>query len=64
VQALCIFLISSSWRGLPPTGKAVTFTGSFICRIREGKIVEGWENADALGLVHQLGLIPAQGQAG
>jgi len=42
----------------------VTFTGSFICRIREGKIVEGWENADALGLVHQLGLIPAQGQAG
>ena len=52
------------WRGLPPTGKAVTFTGIFICRIREGKIVEGWENADALGLVQQLGLIPAQGQAG
>jgi len=42
----------------------VTFTGIFICRIREGKIVEGWENADALELVQQLGLIPAQGQAG
>jgi steroid delta-isomerase-like uncharacterized protein len=52
------------WRGLPPTGKAVTFTGIFICRILDGKIVEGWENADALGLVQQLGLIPAQGQAG
>ncbi len=49
------------WRGMPPTGKPVTFTGIFIYRIREDKIVEGWENADALGLVQQLGLIPAQG---
>ncbi len=49
------------WRGLPPTGKPVTFTGIFIYRILDGKIVEGWENADALGLVQQLGLIPAQG---
>ncbi len=47
------------WRGLPPTGKPVTFTGIFIYRILDGKIVEGWENADALGLVQQLGLIPA-----
>ncbi len=47
------------WRGVPPTGKPVTFTGIFIYRILEGKIVEGWENADALGLVRQLGLIPA-----
>ena len=49
------------WRGLPPTGKPVTFTGIFIYRILDSKIVEGWENADALGLVQQLGLIPAQG---
>ncbi len=47
------------WRGVPPTGKPVTFTGIFIYRILDGKIVEGWENADALGLVQQLGLIPA-----
>jgi steroid delta-isomerase-like uncharacterized protein len=47
------------WRGLPPTGKSVTFTGIFIYRILDGKIVEGWENADALGLVQQLGLISA-----
>jgi predicted ester cyclase len=39
----------------------VTFTGIFIYRMVDGKIVEGWENADALGLVQQLGLIPAQG---
>jgi predicted ester cyclase len=49
------------WRGLPPTGKPVTFTGIFIYRILDGKVVEGWENADALGLVQQLGLIPARG---
>ena len=30
----------------------------FIYRILDGKVVEGWENADALGLVQQLGLIP------
>ena len=50
------------WRGLPPTGRAVTFTGIFICRILDGKIVEGWENADTLGVVQQLGVIPAPGQ--
>src|SRR2546425_5236306 len=42
------------WRGLPPTGKPVTFTGIFIYRILDGKIVEAWENADALGLWQQL----------
>lgn len=34
-------------RDLPPTGKTVTFTRIFIYRIGGGKIVEGWENADA-----------------
>ena len=49
------------WRGLPPTGRPVTFTGIFICRILDGKIVEGWENVDALGLLQQLGVIQTQG---
>jgi predicted ester cyclase len=47
------------WRGIPPTGKAVTFTGSYIYRIVDGKIVEGWENADTLGLLQQLGAVPS-----
>ena len=50
------------WRGLPPTGKPVTFTGIYIYRIPDGKIVEGWEIADALGLVQQLGVIPTPDQ--
>jgi steroid delta-isomerase-like uncharacterized protein len=54
---------SGSWRGAPPTGKPITVTAISISRIHEGKIAEGWTNTDALGLVQQLGLIPAPGQA-
>jgi predicted ester cyclase len=46
------------WRGVPPTGKSVTVTGTTTCRIAKGKIAEIWHNADALGLVQQLGLVP------
>ncbi len=49
------------WRGLPPTGKAVTFTGTVTYRIVNGKVVEAWQNADNLSVLQQLGLIPAQG---
>jgi steroid delta-isomerase-like uncharacterized protein len=47
------------WRGLPPTGKPVTFTGTITYRIVDGKAVEGWQNADNLSVLRQLGLIPA-----
>ena len=47
------------WRGLPPTGKAVTFTGTVTCRMVDGKVVEAWQNADNLSVLRQLGLIPA-----
>jgi steroid delta-isomerase-like uncharacterized protein len=48
------------WRGLPPTGKAVTFTGTVTYRIVNGKVVEVWENLDQLSVLRQLGLIPAE----
>jgi len=48
--------------GIPPTGKPVTVTGIAIDRIVGGKFVEGWLNFDALGMLHQLGVIPAPGQ--
>jgi predicted ester cyclase len=47
------------WRGLPPTGKAVTFTATVTYRIVDGKVVEAWQNADNLSMLRQLGLIPA-----
>ena len=33
-----------------------------IHRIAGGKIAEGWVNFDALGMLQQLGVVPAPGQ--
>jgi steroid delta-isomerase-like uncharacterized protein len=51
------------WLGIPPTHKAVTLTVSEFYRIAEGKIAEQWVLLDALGMLQQLGVIPAPGQA-
>lgn len=41
------------------TGKPVTITGSVMVRIVDGKITEGYNHWDFLGLFSQLGLLPA-----
>ncbi len=51
------------WRGVPPTGKPVTFTATTTYRFADGKVAEMWQNADTLSLLQQLGVIPAPGQA-
>ena len=43
--------------GAAPTGKYISWTGISIYRLEGGKIVEDWDNSDALGLQRQLGLI-------
>ena len=43
---------------IPPTGKQVTLKGVDVLRIDSGKIVERWGEFDALGMLHQLGVIP------
>jgi len=43
--------------GLAPTQKKVTVSGTSIQRIVDGKIVEGWDNWDQLGLMVQLGAL-------
>lgn len=43
--------------GIPATGKRVSFTGIYIARIANGKIVEHWGEEDSLGLLQQLGAI-------
>ena len=45
--------------GVPPTGNRVTVTGTVIQRVSEGKLAEGWWNWDTLGLLRQIGAIPA-----
>ncbi len=47
--------------GIPPTGKQVTVTGIEIYRFAGGKSVEHWLEFDALGMLQQLGVIPAPG---
>ena len=44
--------------GLPPTGRSVSVDGIWISRIKDGKIVETWDNWDTLGLLQQLGAAP------
>jgi len=51
-----------AFMGIPPTGKQVTSTAIDINRIADGKSVEHWLNMDTLGLLQQLGVIPAPGQ--
>ncbi len=45
--------------GLPATGKQGTVTGIGIVRFEGGKLVEAWTEFDALGLLQQLGVVPA-----
>jgi steroid delta-isomerase-like uncharacterized protein len=47
--------------GIPATSKRVRLVGCSVYRFREGKIVEQWEFGDMLGLLQQLGVLPALG---
>ena len=45
--------------GIPPTGKQVTVTGIEIYRMAGSKIVEHWGEFDQMGMMQQLGVVPA-----
>jgi len=47
--------------GVPATGKRVKQSGIMIYRIRGGKVVEQWAEANMLGLMQQLGAVPPPG---
>ena len=47
------------FRGIPPINKKMTVWGIDIDRVAGGKFVEGWCRFDTLGMMQQLGLIPA-----
>jgi steroid delta-isomerase-like uncharacterized protein len=48
--------------GIPATGRRVTVTGFDLFRIEGGKIVEMWQEADQMGMMQQLGVVPEPGQ--
>jgi steroid delta-isomerase-like uncharacterized protein len=53
---------SGSFQGMPPTGKVVDATGTGIFRVVDGRVTDNWVNFDMLGLLQQLGIVPAPGQ--
>ena len=51
--------------GLRPTGKYAMWTEIHISRVgANGKFVEHWALVDQMGMMQQLGVIPAPGQGG
>ena len=48
---------TGSFMGIPLTGKRVSFTGIYIARIANGKIVEHWGEEDSVSLLQQLGAL-------
>ncbi len=48
-----------AFHGLPPTGRTVTVTGINIYAISGDRIQTEWEQTDSLGLLQQLGALPA-----
>ena len=47
--------------GVPPTGRKVSIQGIIIVRVVDGRIREGWNCYDQLGLLRQIGALPAAG---
>ena len=43
--------------GIAPTGKRVGVTGMSMGRLRDGKLVEGWNNWDTMALMEQIGAL-------
>ena len=54
----------AEFMGVPATGREVTIDFIHIFRIAGGRIAERWGLVDAMGLMQQLGAVPAQQPAG
>ena len=50
--------------GIPPTGRSIRVAAVHLFRLEGGRIAEQWCVWDALGMLQQLGVVPAPGQAG
>ena len=49
--------------GIPATGRSVQITGTTLFRLDAGRIAEEWTCANSLGLMRQLGMLPAPATA-
>jgi steroid delta-isomerase-like uncharacterized protein len=46
-------------RGIPATGRRVRVEGMGFFRFTDGRLIEEWAVDDAMGLLQQLGVLPA-----
>jgi steroid delta-isomerase-like uncharacterized protein len=51
------------FQGIPPTGKKVSMSAMDLMTIIDGKITEEWVILDMMGLMQQIGAIPANAHA-
>lgn len=50
---------SGSLAGVPATGRSIELRGINMFRVNGGRVVEQWAQLDMLGLLQQIGAIPA-----
>jgi predicted ester cyclase len=64
-KVACRFRISGTHSGplfgVPASGKPVSVLATGIFRVADGKLAENWVNVDALGILQQIGAMPAPG---
>jgi steroid delta-isomerase-like uncharacterized protein len=44
--------------GVPATHRTANWTAMSLTRMKDGKMVEGWQTMDNMGLMQQLGVLP------
>ena len=49
----------TEFMGVPATGAAITLPGITILHFRDGRVIERFSQADMLGLLVQVGAVPA-----
>lgn len=49
-----------AFHGIAPTGRRIRVSGINMYRVAAGAITEEWEQMDSLGLLRQLGALPAE----
>jgi predicted ester cyclase len=54
--------MKGDFMGIPATGKQATWTEIHIGRVVDGRLTEHWGLVDQLGMLVQLGVVPAPGR--
>ncbi len=50
------------FNGMPATGRSFSIAGVSIWEVRGGQLISEWVSWDSMGMMQQLGVVPAPGQ--